>query len=256
MTGRARLDRTCKKKRKRSGRVDAELADEDLLSTDSGLAPGTSAGEGSGVCSGSNNSGSSSSSSTGSEQLSSEDSSEMVIIRMSDNEEVVSGEGHLTDNAHEDDRDMRVVRRRSESRHNTSRGGREGSRSEAVRRSRHSSRAERDEDEEPESEVDVEGDCGMGLTDGELGRRFRLMMMRETGPRRERDTIFDKGRMVNNIPCFREGSEISKYLKGFEADLVDIGVAKKHYKRTLLNKFPPKTREKIVDLPVYARTMT
>ncbi len=62
------------------------------------------------------------------------------------------------------------------------------------------------------------------------------------------DTLMDKGRMVSNIPSYMDGSEISKYIRGLEADLKDIGVSQRQYKRILLSKLSPKAREQVVDL--------
>ena len=62
------------------------------------------------------------------------------------------------------------------------------------------------------------------------------------------DTLNDKGRRVDNVPAYRDGTEMSKYLRGFEADMRCIGVSKDNYKSILQSKLSPKVREKVVEL--------
>ncbi len=62
------------------------------------------------------------------------------------------------------------------------------------------------------------------------------------------DTLMDKGRMVDGIPPYKDGAEISKFVMTLETELREIGVSKGQYKRVLLSKLTPKVRERMADV--------
>ncbi len=84
----------------------------------------------------------------------------------------------------------------------------------------------------------------------EFMRMFQSMMagLMKASDSRGSDTLLDKGKMVDSIPNHKDGTEISKFIRGMEADLRDIGVSRAQYKIILLSKLTPKVREHVVDL--------
>ncbi len=57
----------------------------------------------------------------------------------------------------------------------------------------------------------------------ECTRMFQGMMagLMRASDSRGSDTLLDKGRMVDSIPNYKDGTEISKFIRGMEADLRD-----------------------------------
>ncbi len=92
-----------------------------------------------------------------------------------------------------------------------------------------------------------------GITsDDKVDKMLMLVQGLLSGMKEERDsrrnTVLDKGRMVDHILSYREGSNISHFLLAFEAELKDIGVNKSEYRHILISKLPSKTKESVLDL--------
>ncbi len=92
-----------------------------------------------------------------------------------------------------------------------------------------------------------------GITsDDKVDKMLMLVQGLLSGMKEERDsrrnTVLDKGRMVDRILPYREGSNISHFLLTFEAELKDIGVNKSEYRHILILKLPSKTKESVLDL--------
>ncbi len=52
---------------------------------------------------------------------------------------------------------------------------------------------------------------------------------------------------IREIPSFKEGGDLSKYVSGLEAELAELKLPKQHWKTVLLSKLPPKVKDTIVE---------
>ncbi len=217
MTARAHLDRACKKKVEHSAIVEES---EDGVSGSASSICGESAGSGRSVGSVIGNLTFECTSAFGVE------SSVIVVDRMSSVEE----------------QEVRGY----ESRDSEEIIGTERSESRRIMESSVSDRVERAPSPVSSDLVGGSGDPSAN----EFMRMFQGMMagLMKASDSRGSDTLLDKGRMVDSIPNYKDGTEISKFIRGMEADLRDIGVSRAQYKSILLSKLTPKVSEHVVDL--------
>ena len=52
---------------------------------------------------------------------------------------------------------------------------------------------------------------------------------------------------IKEIPSFKEGGDLSKYVRGLEAELAELKLPKQHWKTVLLSKLPPKVKDTVVE---------
>lgn len=76
-------------------------------------------------------------------------------------------------------------------------------------------------------------------------------MMGRVEPRRvERETdrfTLSPRETIKEIPSFKEGGDLSKYVRGLEAELAELKLPKQHWKTVLLSKLPPKVKDTVVE---------
>ena len=94
--------------------------------------------------------------------------------------------------------------------------------------------------------VEDEGESEASMR--ELMKLFHGFMKNMSRASVSSDTLLDKGRMVDGIPPYKDGAEISKYVKTLETELREIGVSKGQHKRILLSKLTSKVRERMADV--------
>jgi len=110
------------------------------------------------------------------------------------------------------------------------------------------------EERSPEiSETVVEDEAESETSTRDLMKLFQGFMKNMAKASGSSDTLMDKGRMVDGIPPYKDGAEISKFVRTLETELREIGVSKGQYKRVLLSKLTPKVRERMADVTVHMR---
>ncbi len=55
-------------------------------------------------------------------------------------------------------------------------------------------------------------------------------------------------RLVGDIPGYREGNDMAKFLRSLEVQLKDLGVERRYWKSVLLSKLPVKIKEQVLEI--------
>ena len=119
----------------------------------------------------------------------------------------------------------------------------------------HSSEEESSEEEssgEESSGEESSGDVSVadGSKEDKLLKMFELiaMTMKASTKVRKSDRLCSRGRIVDNIKDYKEGTSIRQFIDSLEIELIQAKVRRKDYKWILISKLPPKIKMVCKDL--------
>ena len=106
--------------------------------------------------------------------------------------------------------------------------------------------------EEESSEEESSGDKSVadGSKEDKLLKMLELiaMTMKASTKVRKSDRLCSRGRIVDNIKDYKEGTSIQQFIYSLEIELIQAKVRRKDYKWILISKLPPKIKMVCKDL--------
>ena len=114
----------------------------------------------------------------------------------------------------------------------------------------HSSEEESNEEESSGEESSGDVSVADGSKEDKLLKMFELiaMTMKASTKVRKSDRLCSRGRIVDNIKDYKEGTSIRQFIDSLEIELIQAKVRRKDCKWILISKLPPKIKMVCKDL--------